>query len=722
MHKYFGIIIFLLFFYIPASAQKKGRCGTTKRMEAYEKLHPFYLQQLDRGYEEFKQKISTRAEEVLYIPVHIIIVHKPGDAIGQGTNHSFNKILSQIAVLNEDFGRTNADTINTPEVFSTGNPNVRFCLASVDPDGNSTDGITRYASSEDFNDNDVEFMIKSETRWPRETYLNLWVADIEDLGFVNALPTTTNLPNATTDGVVISHVAFGGPGTGALSPYNLGRTATHEVGHFLGLRHIWRGDGCTQDDGFEDTPIQDTENFDCPVHPSPSCNNGGDMFMNYMDYTDDNCMNAFTAQQSAFMRSILLGVRSSLITSGAEICANLALSVSIVSKKDVDCFGNSTGEIELLALGGSSPYTYTLDTIISNNGKFSNLVAGEYNITVEDNSGIETDLTITINENPVLSFQEVITDNLCYGENKGKIILSATGGTPNNVGNYFYSLNGVSYTPVNTFQSLASNTYNVHVKDTKNCIASKQIVVNSPSQIVASIDVLKNINCFGDNDGKLQINAAGGVLPFTYNLNGNENNTGLYENLGPNAYLIKVTDANNCTNTMQHNLVQPELLEILNVDITQINDSTFTLSTTVNGGSKPFTYYLDVSSTIQADSVFENVKSGEHTVWVIDKFGCSNKQTIVLSNVEELTIKDEFSISPNPVIDNLAIKYNGNKNLEVKVEIFDISGRLLLSEEKIKFSLEKNIHNIFVDNVANSILLIKIASKFKSSHILIIKE
>lgn len=711
-----------MLFYIPASAQKKGRCGTTKRMEAYEKLHPFYVQQMDRGFDEFRQKISTRADELLYVPVHIIVVHDPGDVIGQGSNHSVNKILSQIAVLNKDFSRTNDDTLNTPQVFSTGNPNIRFLLATVDPDGNETDGISRYASTEDFNDNDIEFMIKSDTRWPRETYLNIWIADIEDLGYVNTIPSTNNLPEATKDGVVINHVAFGGPGTGALSPYNLGRTLTHEVGHFLGLRHIWRSDGCVQDDGFDDTPLQDTENYDCPVHPSPSCNNGGDMFMNFMDYTDDNCMNAFTAQQSGFMRSILFGIRSSLITAGAEMFTNQALSVSLINKKDVDCYGSNTGEIELIALGGNSPYTYKLDTLSNSTGKFSNLTAGEYNIIVEDNVGNESELIIVVNESPELNFQETVSDNLCFGDKKGKISLTATGGTPYNAGNYFYSLNGVNYTPTKTFQALASNTYNIHVKDSKNCITNKEIVVKSPSQLVTSFDILNPLNCFGDSNGKLLIKAEGGVTPFSFNMNGIENNTGLYENLISNTYLIQVTDANACTNTMQYNFEQPAQLEILNVDFTPINDTLFTLSTTANGGSKPYTYYLDVSSTIQADSIFENVNSGTHTVWVIDKFGCSNKQTIFLSNVEDLTIKDEFSISPNPVIDNLAIKYNGNKNQEVKVEIFDISGRLLWSEEKIKFSLEKNIHNIFVDNVANSILLIKIASKFKSSHILIIKE
>ena len=102
MNKNLSISAFILLYLLPAYTQGQRRCGTEKRMEAYEKLHPYYLQQLDRSFELFKQNNISRTNETLYIPVHIIVVHDPEDEIGQGTNHSVNKILSQIEVLNKD--------------------------------------------------------------------------------------------------------------------------------------------------------------------------------------------------------------------------------------------------------------------------------------------------------------------------------------------------------------------------------------------------------------------------------------------------------------------------------------------------------------------------------------------------------------------------------------------------------------------------------------------
>ncbi|MBK8503408.1 MAG: hypothetical protein IPL46_15030 [Saprospiraceae bacterium] len=96
--------------------------------------------------------------------------------------------------------------------------------------------------------------LKKATRWDPNKYLNIWIAaSIEGLGYAY-LPTPSTLPSPDEDGVVILTEAFGGPNSGASAPFNLGRTVTHEVGHFLGLDHIW-GDGCQVDDGITDTPI-----------------------------------------------------------------------------------------------------------------------------------------------------------------------------------------------------------------------------------------------------------------------------------------------------------------------------------------------------------------------------------------------------------------------------------------------------------------------------------
>ncbi len=330
------------------SHDQPHRCNSEHKMQQIYDQHPDYQQEIEEGRKAVMQKMQTnpnfnsRAGDIITIPVHVIIVHPTGESIGQGSNLSMSKIESQITVLNEDFRRTNADAVNTPNVFSVSDAEIEFCLASVGPNGNATNGVTRYASNQNFDNN--ESSIKSQTGWDRDDYLNIWVAPtVGALGYAY-LPSTSSLPNATLDGVVIVTTTFGGPGTGSNAPYDLGRTTTHEVGHYLGLDHIWGG-GCSQDDGISDTPQQQSDNGGCPNHPSPSCNNGGDMFMNYMDYVNDLCMNAFSAGQNTYMRQILNTSRSSLLTSADTKC-NLIITpptctdgIQNGNETGVDCGG-----------------------------------------------------------------------------------------------------------------------------------------------------------------------------------------------------------------------------------------------------------------------------------------------------------------------------------------------------------------------------------------------
>jgi hypothetical protein len=154
-----------------------------------------------------------------------------------------------------------------------------------------------------------------KSAWPRDDYLNMWVCTIQGglLGYAQ-------FPGGpqSTDGVVINNTAFGSNGI-ARAPFNLGRTAVHEVGHWLNLLHIWGDDrgGCTGSDNVSDTPNQAGSNGEKPSFPHISCNNGphGDMFMNYMDYVDDDTMNMFTKGQLERMNAALSGPRASLAQS-----------------------------------------------------------------------------------------------------------------------------------------------------------------------------------------------------------------------------------------------------------------------------------------------------------------------------------------------------------------------------------------------------------------------
>jgi hypothetical protein len=230
------------------------------------------------------------------------------------------QIDSQIAVLNQDFRAANPDRTKTPTPWQglIGDARIEFALANIDPDGNPTNGITRtVASVNAFGDDDaMKFTATGgQDAWPADRYLNLWVCPLAGglLGYAQ-------FPGGPedTDGVVITLTAFGTEGT-ASKPFHLGRTATHEIGHYLNLRHIW-GDteNCSGSDFVADTPNAAGPNTGTPTFPSITCSNGpdGDMFMNYMDYVDDEAMFLFTREQIVRMRAALDGPRASLATAG----------------------------------------------------------------------------------------------------------------------------------------------------------------------------------------------------------------------------------------------------------------------------------------------------------------------------------------------------------------------------------------------------------------------
>lgn len=225
------------------------------------------------------------------IPVYIYVVYS-----NSYQNLSDERINSQITVLNNDFNDLNYDDI--PDEFQgvAADVDINFTLATVDRQANST---SSWGYGTDL-----------QTTYPSVPgHLTIWVANIGGgiLGYAQ-------FPggNASTDGVVVTTWCFGT--TGNLNvPFDEGRTATHEVGHWLNLRHIW-GDGkCNQDDFCADTPKSDKANVGCPTYPTVHCRSN-DMTMNYMDYTDDGCMNMFSKDQKNRMRAIFTdgGFRASM--------------------------------------------------------------------------------------------------------------------------------------------------------------------------------------------------------------------------------------------------------------------------------------------------------------------------------------------------------------------------------------------------------------------------
>jgi pregnancy-associated plasma protein-A/type IX secretion system substrate protein len=325
-------IALLLFYYFTgcllAYAQTQRICTTPEYDKYLRSADPAYARQRDEMESKIasyqtQQEAQRNSAATLIIPVVVHIVWNTPDQ-----NLSDEQIISQIDVLNEDYSITNANIVEVPSVWANlvGSSHVYFSLARRNENNSDTTGIIRtYTNSPSFNTGDK--MKHSATggsnAWNRDHFLNIWVCNLQNSQGTQDILGYAQYPGGTDpsiDGIVINYQAFGRTGSNLKPQYNLGRTATHEIGHWLNLSHIWGDDDgkCISnggsDDNIADTPDQSNATFGCPSYPQVSCDNSpdGDMFMNYMDYTDDKCMMLFTTDQRSRMNIAVSMYRDSL--------------------------------------------------------------------------------------------------------------------------------------------------------------------------------------------------------------------------------------------------------------------------------------------------------------------------------------------------------------------------------------------------------------------------
>ena len=329
--------------------------------------------------EKTQEKRARTAQQlvdgpVYQIPVVVHVVHQD-EPVGEGRNISMEQIEDQIRILNEDFRRQNPDTVNTQPIFRpvAADVGVEFVLARQDPDGLPTNGVVRVVGAQDSYSISEGAELGALSQWNPENYFNIWVTRISGgkLGFAQ-LPISDLLPglesasfNSLTDGIVVDYLSFGSVGS-LRDRYNGGRTATHEVGHYLGLRHIW-GDtnNCNGEDFVEDTPPQENSYSICPSDEAFSCDSP-DMYDNYMDLTDDACMNLFTEGQAFRMRVVLENSprRASLLVSpGLEaprpILDDATIS-RIIAPQPSECSAEVVPEINVLNTGDNAIQSVTV--------------------------------------------------------------------------------------------------------------------------------------------------------------------------------------------------------------------------------------------------------------------------------------------------------------------------------------------------------------------------
>lgn len=354
------------------SFAQKEKCAAFDYVNYLNQKHPGYRASVDAAFFKAVAAKSNKVlatNEILTIPV---VVHLVYNAPEQNLDDAV--VLDQIAALNDDYNRQNPDTINMRSDFDglVASPAIQFVLATTDPNGNVTTGITRTSTTTDFardNTNIFGFElpalatideVKSDTTggkspWDQSKYMNIWVCNMSQnstpslLGYATPPDSLSNWPDGATqglgDGVVIQYQCFGRNNQNPLLVANqtggtdtltvLGRTVTHEVGHYLGLRHtsgdpdpeiIQPVDGCLVDDYCGDTPNIDAQSqFDCNLNQNtcvdniPGFGDLPDMIENFMDYSAESCQNSFTIEQIGIMRNVLNDNRYDLTHSDGEI-------------------------------------------------------------------------------------------------------------------------------------------------------------------------------------------------------------------------------------------------------------------------------------------------------------------------------------------------------------------------------------------------------------------
>lgn len=387
---------------------------------------------MDKKIEERKslEQVASLSGGIIYIPVVVHVIHN-GDAYGVNENITDEQVQSQITVMNQDFRKmTGTPGFNTNPVGA--DVQVEFVLAKVDPNGNPTNGINRVNLCQaSWSTGEINSFVKPTTIWDPTLYMNMWSVDFTDntlLGYAQFPESTlggmsTAAQNANTDGVVANYATFGSSAlaTGSFSPpYDRGRTMTHEVGHFLGLRHIWGDDAtcpttnvATNKDFVADTPAAAAANYGCPTGAN-SCpsNAGNDMIQNYMDYTDDTCMNIFTTGQKTRITTVLNNsprrafaasnkdVAIPLFTNDAEvkiegICGAASPSCTTPNPaspaKTVLLYNRGTSNLTSASLS----YNFNGGTAYTHNWS-GNLAPNKYAVIVLANSSVIGLLTVTI--------------------------------------------------------------------------------------------------------------------------------------------------------------------------------------------------------------------------------------------------------------------------------------------------------------------------------------
>ena len=713
-----------LIFTISSNAQVLQRtCGTPDLPAQYETWVQSITPSVGKG-----KYGSASINSVFNIPVIVHIIHNNESvnsvSATNGNNLNAAQVIDQINILNKDFNGTNADTNLIPSVFKPllGKFQLNFCLAVVNPTGGilaepGIDRINRVAKGWNalpYSQTYINATVKPNSIWDPNRYLNVWVAPLSNnlLGYATfPNPASSGIQgltgtfgSATTDGVVILNSSFGSVGTAQSGVYNKGRTATHEIGHWIGLRHIW-GDSNCGTDYCDDTPPAQTSNYNCPSFPyklgTCSGNTTGEMTMNFMDYTNDACMYMFTADQKYRAQLILTNspIRAALITS--TVCnlptINNDIGISFVANptysQSINCIDNINPVIHVTNYG-STPLTnalltYNVDGVNTQTFTWSGSAAPNTSFNValpqitslsfgthvfsvnvsSPNGGTDNNLS---NNNNTQQFS--IVNNFAFNAPSGTtcqgsaIVLTASGAT-----SYSWSTGAttasVSLNPAVTTIYTVTGFFGL-------CSVPKSATLTVQTPPILTVN--KTHVC----EGMSSLITASGANSYTWS--SGETTAAINVTLFVNTqYTVTGASSAGCTTAQVYNiLIDPLPTATLfpgHVSCATCSDATITAS--ASGGTSPYTYsWTPGNNTTETAG---DLEIGCYTVTITDALGCSIEDAACVSfdtgNFSQGLHSTSSKVWPNPTTGVFSIDF-ADGNLR-KIEVINVVGELLYNKE-----------------------------------------
>ncbi len=710
--------------------QTYHRCSTMEYLAAQKQADPGLLtrmQQIEQFTQQYAQaNPNGNSRAVVTIPVVVHVVYNTA-----AQNISDALIQAQINQLNLDYAHLNADAPNTPAPFAAvaANTNVQFCLAQRDPNGNASTGIVRKStSSTSFTTNDK--VKKSSTggddAWPSSSYLNLWVCNLGGglLGYAQ-------FPggSSATDGVVVLYSSVGSAAVpGSATPYNFGRTATHEVGHWLNLYHIWGDDGtaCTGTDNVGDTPNQSSENYGCPAYPhTDACtaSSPGVMFMNYMDYTDDGCMNMFTQGQATRMNALFAsgGARVSILNS--QGCVPPATACALATGLSTSAITSSTATFNWGAVSGASSYsvqyravgsgTWLTGTSATTSYNASGLTAGtnyEWQVKTICSSGssaftasstFTTTGTAPCNAPGSLTTSAITTATATFSW------AAASGATSYNiqyriVGAATWLAGTSSTASYNATGLTASSNYEWQVQTV--CASGASAFTASATFTTAAPSTCSDV--YEPNESR----TAGKLITTNTDI------TGLISSTTDNDYFkFTTTSPNTNIQITLSNLPADYDLRLYNSSGTQLaisqNGST-TSETIKRNTNSAGTYYVRVygyngAISTSCYNLRVNVAS--------TAFRLEGETTTPTSKEDANNIAQQVKLYPNPATDNITVEFISNVEGKARMNVYNLAGQKVLSEETT-VTEGFNTHNVNTNALNSGIYIFEIENNGVTTH------